>query len=111
MPTDKFDKWLKARPYEPGKPSKIKREPTSYDTETEFSETEFSATNPVDMLHELLDMLIAQMSPTEERAVTGRFDMVTSETMDEGMRITLNLSSQKMTQEELEDFKKNKGDN
>lgn len=106
MTTDKFDKWLRARPYEPGKPSKIKRESASYDTETEFS-----ATNPVDMLHELLDMLIAQMSPTEERAVAGRFDMVTSENMDEGMRITLNLASQKMTQEELEDFKKNKGDN
>lgn len=106
MPTDKFDKWSKARPYEPGKPSKIKREPTSYDTETEFS-----ATNPIDMLHELLDMLIAQMSPTEERSVTGRFDMVTSETMDEGMRITLNLTSQKMTQDELEDFKNNKKDN
>ena len=106
MTTDNFDKWLKAEQHTPGKPSNIKPKPIPYDKTTKFE-----AQTPIDALHELLDMLIAQMDLVEERTATGMFDMVTSDTMDEGFRMTLNLSSQIMTQEELENFKRNKGDN
>lgn len=56
-------------------------------------------------------MLIAQMDLVEKRTATGIFDMVLSDKMEDGFRMTLNLSSQKLTQEELENFKRNKGDN
>ena len=106
MTTDKFDKWLKAEQYIPGKASNIKPRPIPYDKTTKFE-----AQTPIDALHELLDMLIAQMDLVEERTATGIFDMVLSNKMEDGFRMTLNLSSQKLTQEELENFKRNKGDN
>lgn len=76
-----------------------------------IKKTNFDVATPIDALHELLDMLIAQMDLVEERSVTGIFDMVLSDKMEEGFRMTLNLSSQKMTKEELENFKQTKGDN
>lgn len=106
MTTDKFDKWLKAEQHMPGKPSNIKPKPIPYDKTTKFE-----AQTPIDALHELLDMLIAKMDLVEERSATGIFDMVLSDKMEDGFRMTLNLSSQKLTQEELENFKRNKGDN
>ena len=101
-----IDKWAKAKRHVPGKPSEIKRQLVSYDKKTNFD-----VATPIDALYELLDMLIAQMDLVEERSVTGIFDMVLSDKMEEGFRMTLNLSSQKMTKEELENFKQNKGDN
>lgn len=101
-----IDKWAKAEQHVPGKPSKIKRQLVSYDKSTNFE-----VQTPIDALHELLDMLIAKMDLVEERSATGIFDMVLSDKMEDGFRMTLNLSSQKLTQEELENFKRNKGDN
>ena len=106
MTTDKFDKWLKTEQHMPGKPSNIKPKPIPYDKTTKFE-----AQTPIDALHELLDMLIAQMDLVEERSATGIFDMVLNDKMEDGFRMTLNLSSQKLTKEELENFKQNKGDN
>lgn len=106
MTTDKFDKWLKAEQHMPGKPSNIKPKPIPYDKTTKFE-----AQTPINALHELLDMLIAKMDLVEERSATGIFDMVLNDKMEDGFRMTLNLSSQKLTQEELENFKRNKGDN
>lgn len=100
-----IDKWAKAERHVPGKPSEIKRQLVSYDKKTNFD-----VATPIDALHELLDILIAQMDLVEERSVAGIFDMVLSDKMEEGFRMTLNLSSQKMTKEELENFKQNKGD-
>ena len=51
------------------------------------------------------------MDLVEERTSTGIFDMVTSDKIDEGFRMTLNLTSQRLTPEELENFKRNKGEN
>lgn len=101
-----IDKWAKAKQHVPGKPSKIKPGLIPYDKSTKFE-----AQTPIDALHELLDMLIAKMDLVEERSATGIFDMVLSDKMEDGFRMTLNLSSQKLTQEELENFKRNKGDN
>lgn len=101
-----IDKWAKAEQHIPGRPSKIKRKLASYGKSTNFE-----AQTPIDALHELLDMLIAKMDLVEERSATGIFDMVLSDKMEDGFRMTLNLSSQKLTQEELENFKQNKGDN
>lgn len=106
MQADKNDKWLKASFYEPGKPSEIKREsiPSNAGTALKYDE-------PIELLHELLDMLIAPIGPGEEKTTTGYLDVVTDYNMNSGTRLSLTLSSRKLTKEELDAFKGNKGDN
>ena len=106
MPTDKIDKWSKVPVHKPGRPSEIKRKSSSSNNGTALKYDE-----PIELLHELLDMLIAPIGPGEEKTTTGYLDVVTYYNMNSGTRLSLTLSSRKLTKDELDAFKGNKGDN
>lgn len=101
-----IDKWAKAERHVPGKPSNIKRKPVLPNNGIDFR-----AEEPIELLHELLDMLLAPIGPGEEKTTTGYIDVVSGYNMTSGTRLNLTLSSQKLTKEELDAFKRNKGDN